>query len=472
VSAPAASIEWAPTDDAPFRQSAPAPGAESPWLAPVPLEARLPNGVRILLVPRSDLPIVVVQAATRRGADLQAAPGLGAFSGAMLEQGTRTRNALALSDDFESIGAEHGAWCDWDSANVWVKVTSGHLDRAIELLADVVQNPAFAPDEVERVRAQQLATIRQQVDRPAALLDIAIGRTLFARHPFAEPLVGTAEAVARVKPEQLRAFYEARFAPAETTLVVAGDTTRDAVLPKLERAFGAWKRAPHPSAAIRTPPQPKPGVVLVDRPGAPQSNIAVAGVGVERKHPDFDAILVANTVLGGMFSSRLNLNLREKHGYTYGAQSSFDMRHAPGPFHAKAAVDTPNTAASVREMLAEIDRMRREAVTEDELARARGSLVKSLPGRFESSSSTAMSIALLGVFDLPLDEFRTRPARIARIGADDVRRVAEKYFDTSKMRVVVVGDRKAVGPELEKLGVGPVTAPDLAPKPAPEKTKK
>jgi predicted Zn-dependent peptidase len=357
---------------------------------------------------------------------------------------------------------------DWDSGNLWVKVLSQHFDKALELMADMLANPAFEAAELERLRSQRLAAIAQQSDRPDVILRNTIARVTYRGHPYGESLLGTAASVAKYTPKTIRAFHDARFTPDQMIAVVVGDVAVPSATERLEKAFGSWKKKARPLPRQPAPPAPRREIVLVDRPEAPQANIALAGVGVPRTTQDFDAILMANTILGGMFSSRLNLNLRERHGWTYGARTSFDMRHGPGPFSASAAVDTPNAAAAIREMLEEFRRFGEGKVTDEELSLARGTLIKSLPGRFESNGATAASIAVLGIYGLPLDEFRTRPQRLQKISAADVQAVARKYLDSSKMRIIVVGDRARLEEDLKKLDFGPVVVVDATGKPVPD----
>ncbi|MBI5533595.1 MAG: insulinase family protein [Deltaproteobacteria bacterium] len=464
-SAPAPQVQWTPTPDEPFRQQPPAPSTESPWTAPIPEQSTLSNGMKLLVVSRPKLPITVIYLATRRGSDTEPLPGLGSFTGEMLSQGTKSRPALQLSDELENLGAEHQSWMDWDSGNLWVKVLSQHFDKALELMADMLQHPAFDKPEVERLRSQRLAAISQQADVPDVILRNSVARVTFKGHPYGQPLVGTKESVAKITPELIRSFYEARFTPDQMIAVVVGDVTPQVASERLEKAFGGWKTKARPAAPVPTPPAVRREIVLIDRPEAAQANIALAGPGVPRITKDFDAILVANTILGGMFSSRLNMNLREKHAWTYGARSSFDMRHGAGPFSAGAAVDTPNAVAAIREMLVELDQFSKGQVTDDELSLARGTLIKSLPGRFESNGSTAGSIASLGIWGLPLDEYRTRPERLQKVTASDVQKVASIYFDPKKLRIIVVGDRSKLEEDLKALKFGPIVHLDAEGKP-------
>jgi zinc protease len=457
---PDGSTAWQPTPDAPFRAQAPEAAAQRPWTAPVATETKLTNGMRVLFVSRPTLPIIVVQVVSPRGADQQPFPGMGSFVGAMLEQGTTTRSAFEISDAYLDIGAKHGAWVDWDSTNVWMQVLPQHLSRGVEVLSDVIRNPAFAPDEVDRVRSQRLASIQQQADRPRAIVSNTIARSLYGGHAYGESILGTAGSLKRVTSNGLKALHRALVAPNETFVVVVGNITQQDVTPILEKSFGSWKGWSPPRRQVRPPVVQTRKIVVIDRKGASQSNIAIAGVGVPRTTQDFDAVLMGNTVLGGMFSSRLNMNLREKHAFTYGAYSYFDMRHGPGPFMAGAAVDTPKTGPALKEVLDELERFCTTSVTGQELQLALGRQVKSLPGRFESAGATAGAIADLGVFGLRLDEFRTRPVRLQGVKAEEVQRAAAAHFNPDHMQIVVAGDVAVIKAQLAQLAFGPIEIVD------------
>ncbi|KYF61086.1 M16 family metallopeptidase, partial [Sorangium cellulosum] len=449
-----------------FRKSPPPPGPEVVFVPPRIEEAKLANGIRVLVVERHELPIVAVEVTTVRGAD-QAAPGVGAFAGAMLTQGTKTRSALQFSDALGKLGARFSSGVNFDGGGVEGQSLAPRFGEMLSLLGDAYMNPAFAPAEIERERSRRITQLAEMNDRPASLLSIAQGLTLYPEgHAYSAPLLGTEAALKKVTAAALARFHAAQFRPELTTVSIAGNITRADAVKEVERVFGAWKGpagAPPVPAKAEVPADPAaldagaPRVVIVDRPGLTQSTVTVTLPGVPRATKDYDALLVMNTLLGGQFSSRLNLNLREKHAYTYGARSGFDMRHGPGPFSAGGAVVRENTGPAVREIFAEIDRMRKEPVTLEELADAKANLIRQLPARFETAGATASTVASLAVYDLPLDEFGTRPARIQRITPADVQRVAQKYLVPEQLRVVLVGDASAVGEQLSALQLGPVT---------------
>jgi zinc protease len=448
----------APSAEADFRAEPPAPDPPVVFVPPRIEEAKLQNGLRILVVERRGLPVVAVNLAVDAGAD-QGPSGVGSFVGAMLMRGTKTRSAIALSDGLSALGADLDVESDFDSAQLYGKCLSDKLGQLLQIVADVAQNPAFSREELERERSRRLTTIGQRRDRPQTLLSETVAEVLYpSGHPYASPLIGTEALVKRISARDLEAFHRARFSPSRATLAFAGDIDKERAVAEATRAFGAWKaRGTAPSVDRASAARAgAPKVVLVDRPGAPQSSVSVALVGVARRSPDFDAIVLMNALLGGQFSSRLNMNLREGHAYAYHAESSFDFRQGAGPFEAGGEILREKTGAAVGEILREIARMRTELVGDEELADAKAHMIQQLPARFETVSGTADRLAALAVYGLPLDEFATRPARWAKVTREDVRRVAERYLPAAGLHLVVVGDAEVVKPQLERLALGEV----------------
>ena len=252
-------------------------------------------------------------------------------------------------------------------------------------------------------------------------------------------------------------FRSEQVQPEDLTIALAGDVTRAAVLAEIEKSFGDWKGSPKPLVPLARPAVTEGArVVLIDRPGATQSHMSATLVGVARDNPDFHALMVMNTILGGQFSSRLNLNLREKHAYTYGASSGFDMRHGPGPFTAGGAIVREKSQPAALEIFAELKRMVDAEVTDEELADAKTNLVRRLPASFETVSEIANSLAYLAVYGLPLDEYAKRAAAYRAVTKADVLRVARQYLTVDKMRLVIVGDASVIEKDLDQLGLGKV----------------
>jgi predicted Zn-dependent peptidase len=377
----------------------------------------------------------------------------------LFTSGTQSRTAIDISDGFLALGARYGSSANYDGTFVSLQVLSNRLTPALELFADVVQNPSFPPAEVRRELPRRLNAIAQQRDNPSVVLGNLVAETLYGpAHAYGVSLLGTEATMKHARPDELRTFHRAQIRPDRATLVAAGDVSRQALLAALETTFAGWKgAAAKPRPLLEPAPRAGGGrIVLIDRPGATQSHVALADVGVPRKTPDYAALVVLNTILGGQFSSRLNLNLRETHAYTYGAGSAFDMRRGAGPFRTFGAILRESTGPAVTEMWRELERMRNEPVSAEELAAAQAYLVGRLPARFETAASTADALGALAVHDLPLDEYATYPARIARVTAADVQRAAQTYLRPERLRIVVLGDAASVRAPLEALKLGPV----------------
>lgn len=457
------------TPDAPFRSNAPGKSEGlRPFVAPKVTELSLKNGIKVLFVPHS-VPTVSVAVVIKAGqGDVpDAKPGALSFLGAMLEQGTKSRSALKLSDDFEAIGAHHDASFGWDSGQVAMDVLAEHLDAGLDLLSDVVQNPTFPKEEVERLRARRIAGLQSDKNSPTSMMLNAQAAALFGRaHPYGHSLTGEIADVNAISSAELSRLHKALFVPALTTLVVSGGVSESALLGSLERTFGTLKGAARARGAVPAPPavakkgaKEEPRLVVVDKPRAAQSQICVTQVGVPASTADRDAITVMNAILGGMFSSRINLNLREKHAYTYGARSYFSMRRGAGPFAASAAVVTEKTAPALHELFVELEAMRSSEVTDAELQGAKEGIVQTLPARFETARDVVGAIADLVIYDWPADEYATRAERISKVTAADVKRVAQKLTPRT-MKVVLVGDKARLEPDLDALHMGPIELRD------------
>lgn len=449
------------TPDAPFRQQAPAPDGTVKFVAPKVSESKLKNGLRVLIVERHEVPVVAVRLVVAVGAgDVpEARPGVASFMGAMLEQGTKKRNALQLSDDWDAIGAAHGSWFDWDSGGVSMKVLTDKLDAGLELLTDVAFNASFPDAEVERLKGRRIAAIVSEKNSPGVAAQNNVAAALFGRaHPYGHSMSGEEADAKKITRAEVEKLYQRMFVLSNSALVVAGDVTPATLLPKLESTFGTWKSTA-PAISKKGPKTPAKAdaqkrIVVVNRPGA-QSQIQVIRPGAPHATKDRDAIVVMNAILGGMFSSRVNMNLREKNAYTYGARSYFSMRHGAGPFLVGASVVADKTVPALKEVFNELDGLKKDGPTAEEMTLAKESIRLAMPGRFEGVSDVASAVSDLVVYDLPLDEFEKRLARIEAITAADVKRVAGEWLDAKAMSVVVVGDRNKLATELDTLGLGP-----------------
>lgn len=447
-------------EDSSFRKEPPPPDTGASFVPPHIEEMRLPNGLRVLLAERHDMPIVATQIVIDRGLDLQNAPGVATMTATMMLSGTQSRSALTLSDDLEAIGAWYGAWADHDGMGVRGQALRHRFPDLFAILADIVCNPSFTEAELERERAKRLSILASQSDAPDVLLEDAVEERLYPEgHPFHAPMLGYKTTIQALCVEDLVTLHQLAFRPAHATVAIAGDIDKATVMALVEKNLGHWTGEAVPQ---KVHPEPRPltigekRIVLMDRPGSSQSNVALGVVGIARQNPDYDAVMVLNMLLGGQFSSRLNLNLREKHAYTYGAYSVVEARGLAGPFTAGGAITTASTAPAIREIFAEMDRLRCELVPEAELQNAKTNLIRKLPARFETAAGTAQALGSLAVLALPLDVFTLRQIRTANITAEDVRRVAQLYLRPETMRIFVVGDAAAIRADLEKLDLGEI----------------
>jgi len=445
--------------DEPWRNTQPKPGATKPLQLATPTTATLPNGLTLILSEKHEVPIVAANLVFRGGSDSNPAdkPGLANFTAAMLDEGTSTRNALAIADELARLGASLGTGSSMDSMTVSARSLAKNFPAALDLVADVTLRPSFPADEIDRQRAQRLGQLVQQRDNPAALVGtVAMQAAYGTRHPYGFAEIGTEASVKAISRADMQAFWKERFVPNNAALVVAGDITMPELRVLADKAFGTWERGSASRPQLGAPQMTEARVVIVDKPASPQTQLRVVGIGAERSSPDFRPLQVMNMTLGGLFSSRINMNLREAHGYTYGASSQFTFRRAPGPFQVAAGIRTDVTAPAVAEVFKEILSMAQKPMTADELQRAKDSMAYSLPGAFESSANAVGNFSNVFVYDLGLDYYSRYAAQVNAVTVDQAAAVARKYLVSEKMVVIAVGDRSKIEMPLRELGLGPV----------------
>jgi predicted Zn-dependent peptidase len=442
--------------------------SKPPALGPVPalklppLEKRtLSNGLQVWIMGNHKVPTVHLHLVLRAGAaaDPPGKFGLASLTAAMLDEGAGSRSALDISDAVEFLGAQLSTTGAVDATHVTLHVPVARLAEALPIMADVVARPTFPEAELKRLREERLASLLETQDDPARLINAAFPRLVFgSQHRYGSPVTGTAATLQGLTTADLKTFHEAQFRPSNAVLVVAGDVTADAVLPQLERAFGAWKGAgaAKPATAGDAPQLTARRVFLIDKPGAAQSQIRLGWIGVARSTPDYFALRVLNTILGEAFTSRLNTNLREVHGYTYGASSRFDTRLSAGPFYATAGVQTDKTSEALKEFFNELTRIH-EPVPAAELEKAKNYLALQMPRNFETTRSTAEALAQAFIHNLPADYYTTFADRIRAVTTADVKRVADKYIQPDKFAIVIIGDRKTIETGVKALNLGPLT---------------
>jgi len=444
----------------PDRSKAPVPGAP-PALKLPPIQKRaLSNGVPVWVVEMHEVPVVNVSLLIKAGASADPAGkyGLASFTSAMLDEGAGSRGALELADAVDFLGASLSTGSSFDASSVRLHTPVSKLDEALPLMADVALRPTFPQSELERLRKERLTSLLQTRDNPSSLAAAAFSRLVFGpRHRYGTPAIGNDASNGEMTAADLKGFYASFYQPRHAHLLVVGDVTPDSVLPKLERAFGAWANSSQTTApAVPTAQQHGARqIYLVDKPGAAQSQIRIGWVGVARNTPDYYALDVLNTVLGGSFTSRLNQNLRERNGYAYGAGSAFDMRASAGPFIASAGVQSDKTVESLREFFNELDGMK-QPVPAEELARAKNYEALGFPSTFETTIGMAGNLIDLVVYNLPESFFTDYVTKIQAVTAADVQRAAGQYLQTDKFAVVVVGDLAKIEKPIRDANLGPV----------------
>ena len=424
----------------------------------------LDNGLGVIVAPVHKLPIVSAAIVVDAGAAAESfgAEGVAQLTARMLLEGTRKRSGDIVGEQFERWGAAVGATADWDAAMLSMTVLAPNLEDAMALFAEVLLEPAFPDRELSRIKSERLADLLQLRTEPRGLADEMFTRFVYdASSRYARPEAGDVASVTSVDRASVERFYQARYRPNGATLILVGDINVAAGVTLAQRLLGDWSGAAAPATAVSDKPaRTTHAVHIVRKEDAPQSEIRVGHVGLPRRHPDYFPALIVNALLGGLFSSRINLNLREVHAYTYGAHSSFDWRKAAGPFVVSTAVKSDVTADAAKEILLEISRIRADAVSEDELTLATSYLDGVFPIRYETTDSIARALAALTIYELPNDYFDSYRANIRHVTAMDVLHAADKYLHPDQLQLVVVGDPTVISAPLAALDAGPVSVYD------------
>lgn len=439
------------------RTRLPAPGPPPPFRFPAVSAALLPNGIDVRVVPHHGAPVVSVAALVRGGSasDPVDRPGLAAFTADLLDDGAGDLDGPGLADALARIGAEADIEVWPDATVVTITTLARHVDRAMALVADLLQRPRFASDDIERSRGLRLDRLRQMRSHAASVADRALTRALYEQHPYGHPGIGDAGSVAAISGDDIRAFHRASVVPGRTVLVIAGDVASDTATRLAHAAFGGWIAAPSAAAAPAFDvPAPRARVLLVARPGAPQSELRIGQVSAARATPDYHALLLWNAALGGQFVSRLNLNLRQAKGYTYGVRSGFDFRRDRGPFSVHTSVQTAVTANAVAEILREVRELCTTApLTADELARAQAAVGLGYPRGFETAQQVARAVAQLALHDIDATHFERFVPHLTGLTLDDVTAAAARHVAPDRFTTVVVGDPALVEAQLEAQGL-------------------
>ena len=454
-----------------FDRSKPPELGPPPRVALPPIVTReLPNGLKLLIVEQHELPLADFVLLVGSGSTTDPAGKTGAanLTSAMLREGTATRKSLEIADQIAFLGINLSPSSSWESSTLSLHTPTAQVDSALALFADVALHPSFPANEFERIRKSRLTDLIRLKDQGPAIANLAFPAIIYGSgHPYGAATLGTEASVKSLSIADLQNYYQANFKPNNSTLIIVGDVNPSQIEQKINAVFGGWQRGD--VAPLNYADPPKAGtttIYLIDKPGAAQSSFRIGSVGVPRSTKDYFALLVMNTILGGSFTSRLNQNLRETRGYTYGAGSRFDMRRAAGPFSASAEIVAAKTDSALLEFMKELNGIR-QAVPANELSRAKRFLQLQLPGNFETTQDIAFQMVPVALYGLPFDYYNNYVQNIEAVTQADVARVAQQYINPASLTVVIVGDRKSIEPGLKAINVAPIVIRDMTGQPIP-----
>lgn len=439
-------------------------------LPPIP-KTKLSNGLEVWMVEQKELPIVAMNLVLKSGATFEPKGKLGiaGMTSSLLDDGTKTRSAVDIANQLQSIGANLNSNSGWDSTDVTMQTLTRNLDQALDIYADVITNPTFPQAELESLRGRALVGLRQQRANPGAISNNVYNKVLYGTHPYGRDLSGSEQSLKAIARDDVVRYYESTYRPNNGVLIVVGNFDKNTLTKKLETAFAGWKPGNVLNGQLpKTATLGKTGIYLVDRPNSAQSVVAIGQIGVDRSNPDYFPIVVMNSILGGGITSRISMNLREEKGYTYGAGSGWSFRRGAGPFTARSNIQTAVTKEGIAEFMKELNGIRGAIpATQNELDYNKQALIRRYPAGFETVGQISNQLANLVVYGLPESYFNDYISKIKAVTLDDVNRVARQYLDPSKMAIVIVGDRKVIEPGLKELGY-PITVMDTEGNPVTE----
>jgi zinc protease len=447
TSSSAQTLDW-PTEKPPR----PLPARQSSF---PPYQIRtLPNGLQVVAVSHHEQPAVSLRLLIRAGGsqDPASKPGVAYVAASLLDQGTTTKSAEQIASTIDSIGGAIGAGAGSDITFINAAVMKDSLALALDLVSDLARHPAFAPEEIERQRQQILSGLKVSYDDPDYLAGVVVDRLVFGFHPYGKPDSGTPESVAAVTRDDLLAFHKQWFGANNAILAIVGDVTPDEAFSGAERAFGSWERVDLPTIKPEEPPSPTRRVVVIDRPGAAQTEIRVGNVALSRRHPDYLALDIAMKILGGEGGNRLHRVLRSERGLTYGASADLNALKEAGNIAAETDTRSEKTAEALRLIVEEIVRLQRQRVSQRELSDAQEYLTGSFPLTVETPSAIALQILNAVFYGLDLNELQTYRERVNAVTVDDIQRVAQLYLHPDKLSIVLVGDASVFAKDLAGVG--------------------
>lgn len=425
-------------------------------LAPIQ-KFQLSNGLKVVLMEKHEVPLMQLNVLVRTGSvnDLENKIGLANLTLDMMDEGAAGKTSLELADAIDFLGARISTNAGLNYSQASLHIPLSKFDDALKILADIVLHPDFPVKELERKKKDRLTSLMQLHDQPTAIASAAFNQIVFGKtHPYGR--MAGESAIKNFSVEDLKNFYEKFFKANNSIIIAVGDIKKDELKAKLEKAFGKWKKGEIKEEKVADVPQVSKRVVyLIDKPGAAQSVITIGRIGAARSTSDYFPITIMNTILGGSFSSRLNQNLREKNGYTYGARSGFSFRESAGPFTASASVQTEVTDKALTEFFNELNGIS-HPIPEEDLSRGKNYVALSYPGNFQAVQEIAGQISEMMQFNLPENYFNDFIFNMLNVSGDAVQKAAKKYIVTDQMAIVVVGDRAKVEEGIKKLNLGEI----------------
>jgi len=415
----------------------------------------LSNGLKVVLMEKHEAPLVQLNVITKMGSvnDPENKTGLAGLTMNMLTEGAAGKSSLELADAIDFLGARISANAGAHSSGVYLHTPLSKFDDALKIMSNILLRPDFPQKELDRKKKDRLTSLMQMHDQPTAIATAAFNKILFGKdHPYGK--MTSENEINGFSVDDMKSFYKKYSTANNSFVIVVGDVKKDELKKKLENIFGKWKKGDVKQVKINEPAQVANRIVyLIDKPGAAQSVINIGRIGTSRLSPDYNSIVVMNTLLGGSFTSRLNQNLREKHGYTYGASSRFMFRPAPGSFIASSSVQTEVTDKALTEFFNELNGIR-EPLTDADLNRARNLVALSYPGNFQSVSEIAGQLEEMVSYNLPSNYFGEFVSKILNVNDKEVNGAAKKYIVPDQMIVVVVGDKAKIEEGIKKLNLG------------------
>jgi len=433
----------------------PAPSQKHEAKFATPEETKLNNGLRVVVARRPELPLLAAEVLVRHGAavDPQNLPGTASLTAELLTKGTESMSAPEIARAVESLGGSIDSGAGWHSSVASVVVMSDNAEEALKILADVVRRPAFKLEEIDRLKNQRLDGLRVAMQQPDALARFVTQKVIFGAGAYGHSVTGTLESVPKISRDDITALYQKYYAPQQAAFILVGDVTLAQGKAFAEKFFGDWQKADVPAATIPpAPAQSEARIYLIDRPGSVQTVLQLGTLGIERTSPDYFAVLLADKVLGGGPSGRLFMNLREDKGYTYGAYSNFGGSKFKGTWISSSEVRTDVTEGAMKEFMYELNRMRNEAVSAEELDNAKRAIIGSFALSLEQPTFLLQNIITQKLYNLPADYWDTYPQKVSAITPEDVQMAAKKYIDLGHLQVVAVGDAAKAREILAKYG--------------------